>query len=42
MVDSEDNTIEKIKTQEVSLGVKAFSDTFPLSATVTNNSSETP
>ena len=41
MVDSEDITLEKIKTQEFSLENNALSDTFNENATVTDNPSET-
>ena len=42
MVDSEDITLEKMKTQELSLEINALSDTFIQNATFTEFSLETP
>ena len=42
MVDSEDNKLEKIKTQEHSLEINTLFDTFNQNATVTDTSTETP
>ena len=42
MVDSEDMTLKKIKTQELFIDINTRSDTSNQNATVTENSSEPP
>ena len=42
MVDSENNTFEKINTQEFSLEINTLSDTFNKNTTITDKPSETP
>ena len=42
MVDSEDITLEKIKTQELSLEINTLSNTFQQNATIQDTPSETP
>ena len=42
MVDSEDITLEKIKTQELSLGINTLSNTFQQNTTIQDTPPEPP